>query len=61
MKQSDVEKAQEEAAQQAAAEEPGLTERRVGLDAYEEDLDAREKALADKLRNKDEEIGKLVA
>lgn len=61
LKQSDAEKAQEEAAQQAAAEEARLTKRRVGLDAYEEDLAAREEALAAKLRGKDEEIEKLVA
>ena len=61
MKQSDVEKAQEEAAKQAAAAEARLTERRVGLDAHEEDLVAREEALAAKLRGKDEEIEKLVA
>jgi hypothetical protein len=58
---SDAEKAQEEAAQQAAAEEARLTQRRVGLDAYAEDLAAREAALAAKLRSKDEELEKLVA
>jgi DNA repair exonuclease SbcCD ATPase subunit len=38
-----------------------LTQRRVGLDAYAEDLAAREAALAAKLRSKDEELEKLVA
>ena len=61
MKQSNVEKAREEAAQRAATDEARLTERRVGLDAHEEDLTAREKALADRIRSKDEEIEKLLA
>lgn len=61
LKQSDVERAQEEAKQQAAAEEARLRELRVGLEAHDDDLTAREKALADKLRAKDEEIDKLVA
>lgn len=61
MKQSDIEKAQEDATQQATAEEARLTGRRVGLDAHEEDLAAREKALANRLRGKDEEVDKLVA
>ena len=61
MKQSDIEKAQEEAAQQAAAAKAHLTEHCIGLDAHEEDLTAREKALADRLRSKDEEIEKLFA
>jgi hypothetical protein len=47
--------------QRAAAEEARLTECRIGLDAHEEDLAAREEALAAKLRRKDEEIKKLVA
>jgi hypothetical protein len=58
---SDAEKAQEEAVQQAAAEEARLTQRRVRLDAYAEDLAAREAVLAAKLRSKDEELEKLVA
>jgi DNA repair ATPase RecN len=37
-----------------------LTECRIGLDAHKEDLAARERALAAKLRCKDEEIEKLV-
>ena len=60
LKQSDIEKAQEEAAQQAAAEDARLRERCVGLDAHEEDLAAREEALAAKLRGKDQEIENLV-
>ena len=61
LKQSDIEKAQEEAAQQAATEDARLRERRIGLDAHEEDLAAREEALAAKLRGKDEVIEKPVA
>ena len=37
-----------------------MRERRISLDAQEEDLAAREDALAAKLRGKDEEIEKLV-
>ena len=59
--QSDIEKAQEEAAQQAAATEALLTQRRIGLDAQEEDLAAHEGALTTKLRNKDEELEGLVS
>nr|XP_020161762.1 tropomyosin-like [Aegilops tauschii subsp. strangulata] len=61
LKQSDVEKAQEEAAQQATKQDAQLRERRVLLDAHEEDLAAHEEALAAKLRGKDEEVEKLVA
>jgi chromosome segregation ATPase len=61
LKQSDMEKAQEEATQRIAVEEALLTERRIALDAHEEDLAAREQALAAKLRSKDEEIEKLAA
>lgn len=38
-----------------------MRERRILLDAQEEDLAAREEALAAKLHGKDEEIEKLVA
>ena len=61
LKQSDIEKMQEEAAQQATAVEALLTERRIGLDAHEEDLVAHEEALAAKLRSKDKELEGLVA
>ena len=60
LKQSDVEKAQEEAGAQAAKDDAQLRELRVLLDAQEDDLAAREEALAAKLRGKDEEIEKLV-
>nr|XP_040256264.1 plectin-like [Aegilops tauschii subsp. strangulata] len=60
LKQFDVEKAQEEAAAQAAKDDAQLRERRVLLDAQEEDLAAREEALAAKLRSKDEEFEKLL-
>jgi hypothetical protein len=61
LKQSDVEKAQEEAAVQAAKDDANLRECRILLDAQEEDLAAREEVLTTKLRGKDEEIEKLVA
>lgn len=61
LKRSDVEQAREEASKQAAEEEARLRQLRVGLDAQEEDLVTREKALADKLRLKDEEVERLVA
>jgi hypothetical protein len=61
LKQSDIAKAEEEAAQRTAAEEARLTQLKVSLDAHEDDLAAREQALADKLRHKDEEVGNLVA
>nr|XP_020147570.1 nucleolar and coiled-body phosphoprotein 1-like [Aegilops tauschii subsp. strangulata] len=61
LKQSDIEKAQEEDAARIAKEDGELRECRISLDAQEEDLAAREEALAAKLYGKDEEIEKLVA
>nr|XP_020197718.1 uncharacterized protein LOC109783531 [Aegilops tauschii subsp. strangulata] len=60
LKQSNVEKAQEDAAAQAAKDDAQLREHRVLLDAQEEDLAAHEEALDTKLCGKDEEIEKLV-
>lgn len=43
-----------------AAEDAELKKRKIGLDAPEEDLAAREEVLAAKPRGKDEEVEKLV-
>ena len=40
LRQSDMEKVQEEATQRIAAEDALLMERRIGIDAHEEDLTA---------------------
>nr|XP_020166433.1 muscle M-line assembly protein unc-89-like [Aegilops tauschii subsp. strangulata] len=61
LKQSDIEKAQEEVAARIAKEDGELREHRISLDTQEEDLATCEEALAAKLRGKDEEIEKLVA
>ena len=61
LERSDLEKAREEAAHNAAAVDAHLTERRIGLDAQEEDLIAREATLDARLRGKDEELEGLVA
>ena len=61
LKQADIEKAQEAAKEQAAKDEAGRRQQQALLDTQEEDLVAREQALAATLRGKDEEIEKLVA
>ena len=61
LKQSNIEKSQEEAAARTTKEDGELRERCISLDAQEEDLAAPEEALAAMLHGKDEEIGKIVA
>ena len=61
MEKAEADKAHEEAAQKVAAMEVGLNERKVGLDAYEEELAARGAELAATLRGKDDEIQALVS
>ena len=61
MKQADIEKAQELAKEQAAKDEAARHQHQAELNSQEEDLAAREEALAATLRGKDEEVKKLVA
>ena len=60
MKMADIEKAQEEAANLAAAAEAARNQHQAALDSQEEDLSAREAKLAATLRGKDEELEALV-
>nr|XP_020160703.1 uncharacterized protein LOC109746002 [Aegilops tauschii subsp. strangulata] len=60
LKQADIEKAQETAKEQAAKEEAARLQQQALLNTQEEDLVAREQALAATLCGKDEEIGKIV-
>jgi hypothetical protein len=55
-----VEQQQEEATQKLSTQEGELAVRKISLDAQEEDLIRREEALAETLRQKDEEVAKLV-
>ena len=59
-KQADVEKAQEAAKEQAAKDEAARHQHQAQLNSQEEDLAAREEALATTLHDKDEEVKKLV-
>ena len=60
MKMADIEKAQEEAANLATADEAVRNQHQAALDSQEEDLTVREAKLAATLRGKDEEVEKLV-
>jgi hypothetical protein len=57
---SEFEQKQEEAAQRLSAREGQLAERKIILDVQEEDLVKREEALAETLRQKDEEVARRV-
>ena len=61
MKIADIEKAQEKAANLAAAAEAVRNQHQAALDSQEEDLTVREAKLAAALRGKDEELEALVA
>ena len=61
LKQADIEKAEEEAREQAARAEATRHQHQAELNSQEEDLAAREVALASTLQGKDEEVEKLVA
>ena len=61
MKMADIEKAQEQAANLAAAAEAVRNQHQAALDSQEEDLTVREAKLAAALRGKDEELEALVA
>ena len=61
MKMADIEKAQEKAANLAAAAEAARNQHQATLDSQEEDLTTREAKLAAALRGKDEELEDLVA
>ena len=61
MKMADIEKAQEQAGNLAAAAEAVWNQHQAALDSQEEDLTAREAKLAAALRGKDEELEALVA
>nr|XP_020159461.1 paramyosin-like [Aegilops tauschii subsp. strangulata] len=61
LKQADIERAQEAAKEQAAKDEANRRQQQALLDTQEEELVAREQALAATLHGKDEEIEKLVA
>ena len=61
MKMADIEKAQEEAVNLAAAAEAVRNQHQAALDSQEEDLTAREAKLAATLRGKDEELESLDA
>ena len=61
MKMADIEKAQEKAANLAAAAEAVRNQHQAALDSQEEDLTVREAKLAAALRGKDEELKALVA
>nr|XP_020149133.1 cingulin-like protein 1 [Aegilops tauschii subsp. strangulata] len=60
LKQAGIEKAQEMAKAQAAKDDAARQQQKALLDSHEEDLVAREHALASTLRGKDEEIEKIV-
>ena len=60
MKMADIEKAQEKAANLAAAAEAALNQHQAALDSQEEDLYMREAKLAATLHGKDEELEALV-
>ena len=60
MKMADIEKAQEKAANLAAAAEAVRNQHQAALDSQEEDLTVREAKLAAALRGKDEELEALV-
>ena len=60
MKMADIEKAQEKAANLAAAAEAARNQHQATLNSQEEDLNAREAKLAAALRGKDEELEALV-
>ena len=60
MKRVDIEKAQETAENLAAVVEAARTQHQATLNSQEEDLAAREEKLAAVLRDKDEEVEKLV-
>lgn len=57
---AEIEEQQRAVAEKLSAQEGRLTQRKVDLDSHEEDLAAREAALAEMLRRKDEEVSKLV-
>ena len=61
MKMADIEKAQEKAANLAAAAEAVRNQHQAALDSQEEDLTGCEAELAAALRGKDEELEALVA
>ena len=61
MKMADIEKAQEKAANLAAADEAARNQHQAALNSQEEDLTACEAKLAAALRGKDEELEALVA
>nr|XP_020192007.1 cingulin-like protein 1 [Aegilops tauschii subsp. strangulata] len=61
LKQADIEKAQEVAKDLAAKDKAARQQQKGLLDFQEEDLAAREQALAATLHGKDEEIEKIVA
>ena len=61
LKQANIGKAQEAAKKQADKDEADWRQQQALLDTQEEDLVAREQALAATLCGKDEEIGKIVA
>jgi chromosome segregation ATPase len=56
----DVEQKQEETAKELSAQAGQLNQRKVDLDAREEELAEREQKLAETLRQKDEEVARLV-
>nr|XP_045087429.1 translation initiation factor IF-2-like [Aegilops tauschii subsp. strangulata] len=58
---ADIKKAQEVAKEQVAKDEADRRQQQALLDTQEEDLAAREEALASTLHGKDEEVEKLVA
>jgi DNA repair exonuclease SbcCD ATPase subunit len=58
---AEIEEQQQEVAQKLSAQEGQLAQRKVDLDGHEEDLTGREAALAETLRQKDEEVSRLVA
>ena len=60
MKMADIEKAQEQAANLAAAAEAVWNQHQAALDSQEEDLTVHEAKLAAALRGKDEELEDLV-
>lgn len=61
LEKAEFEMAQEAAAKEAEATDRALTERKVNLDAHEEDLAAREASLAATLKAKDDEVQALIA
>nr|XP_040245375.1 AF4/FMR2 family member 1-like [Aegilops tauschii subsp. strangulata] len=61
LKQADIDKAQEVVKEQAAKDEAAWQQQQALLNSQDEDLAAREQALAATLRGKDEEIREIVA